>query len=260
MPDSKALAKAKLAEMDSDLKKPLPGGKTTTVQFNPETLKVTFSNSLQQKAGQENQTGTPSMLFVGGGTMKLSLTLWFDAGSPVPEGATGDNRSAVSDVTDLTREVIYFVTPKPAEDPKTHEKGFITPPVKLTWGTFTFIGVVESLEQSIEYFSPDGRPLRASIALGISAQKIQEFERGSTPGLPSPRGVRPLVPALANQSLQSLAAAAGLAGNWQAIAAANGIENPRLLPAGALIDLRASANVSASGSISASVSGSATIG
>jgi len=37
----------------------------------------------------------------------------------------------------------------------------------------------------------------------------------------------------------SASAGAGLQGNWQAVAAANGIENPRLLAPGQVIDLHA---------------------
>jgi hypothetical protein len=37
--------------------------------------------------------------------------------------------------------------------------------------------------------------------------------------------------------LQSIAAQAGMGDNWQAIASANGIENPRILAPGQLINL-----------------------
>jgi hypothetical protein len=46
-----------------------------------------------------------------------------------------------------------------------------------------------------------------------------------------------LVQASAGATVQGLAASAGLGDNWQAIASANGIENPRLLAPGQLINL-----------------------
>jgi hypothetical protein len=46
-----------------------------------------------------------------------------------------------------------------------------------------------------------------------------------------------LATAAAGSTVQSLAAAAGKAGDWQAIAEANNIENPRLLAPGQLVDL-----------------------
>jgi hypothetical protein len=233
MPDSKTLLKATLVEMDSELKQELPSGKKTTVQFNPETLKVTYSNSLSPPQGQNNQKGTPSMLFVGGGTSKLTLTLWFDATAPIPAGALPNNAATANDVALLTQQVSYFITPSPSGDT------FTSPAVKFVWGTFSFAGVMDSLDESLEFFSPDGRPLRASINLSISQQKIQIAPPTPGPGQPALPGTRPLATAAANQSLQSLAASQGLGGNWQSIAAANGITNPRLLSPGTLIDLQA---------------------
>ena len=49
-----------------------------TVQFNPETLKVTFANQIVQGSGAGDQRGSPARQFVGAGTTKLSLQLWFD--------------------------------------------------------------------------------------------------------------------------------------------------------------------------------------
>jgi hypothetical protein len=70
----------------------------------------------------------------------------------------------------------------------------------------------------------------------------------------------------AGSNLQNMAASqssgagggSGLSGGWQAIASANGIENPRLLDPGQLIDLNppslsASANISGDFGASASV-------
>jgi hypothetical protein len=66
----------------------------------------------------------------------------------------------------------------------------------------------------------------------------------------------------ARSSLQSLAASqpggGGAGRDWQSIAAANGIENPRLLQPGQLIDLNPpSIGLSASAGVSADVGASA---
>ena len=50
-------------------------------------------------------------------------------------------------------------------------------------------------------------------------------------------GTQALTQAPAGATLQDLAAQAGLGDNWQAIAAANGIENPRRLAPGQFINL-----------------------
>ena len=114
------------------------------------------------------------------------------------------------------------------------------PGVRFSWGSFLFDGLIDSIEESIEFFSPEGKPLRASVSLGLSQQTILVADFGDSaraPGAPRPPGSNPLTAASVGASLQALAASAGR--SWQDIAAANGIDNPRQLAAGQLIDLRA---------------------
>src|SRR5919108_4787182 len=110
MPEPARLEKAELHELRSDFADELPGGQKTKVQFNPETLKVSYSNQLvtPEGGGGGDKSGTPARQFVGAGTTKLSLQLWFDVTAPLPEG-----EQAVEDVRKLTEKVAYFITPKP---------------------------------------------------------------------------------------------------------------------------------------------------
>ncbi len=92
--------------------------------------------------------------------------------------------------------------------------------------------------------------MRASVSLSMSQQKIEvlrnkEFQPGATnaPGGAGAPGTRPLSQAAAGDSVQGMAASRGRAGNWQDIAAANNIENPRLLRPGQFIDLNATVPV-----------------
>lgn len=233
MPEQPEVKKAELRELK-------PDGTDTdyrvAVQFNPETLKVAFANQVvpPNNPGAQDQRAN-STQFVGQGTTKLSVQLWFDVTSSLPESKKG-----VTDVRDLTKEVIYFITPKPSEQDRDKN---VPPGIRFLWGSFQFDGIVDSLEESLEFFSQDGRPLRASVSLSMSQQKIevlrnQEFQpsQPNAPGRGAP-GTRPLSQAAAGQSVQGLAAGLGRASDWQAIAAANGIENPRLLQPGQLIDL-----------------------
>ena len=176
------------------------------------------------------------------------MQLWFDVTATLPQGQQG-----VTDVRKMTEKVAYFMKPKPSDkDPKQ----IVPPGVRFVWGTFQFDGLMESLEESLEFFSPDGRPLRASLSISLTQQSIQfafaKPDTSSGKGPPSP-GTAPLTPAPAGSSLQGLAAGLGKATDWQSIAQANGIENPRLLKPGQLIDMNASVSVSGSGSASASV-------
>jgi hypothetical protein len=244
--DQVKLEKAVLKEMDADFKNPLPGGPTVQVQFNPETLKVSFANQVVQPQGGGDQRGQQARQFVGAGTTKLTLQLWFDVTArPLPPG-----KESISDVRELTKEVAYFITPKPNTQSGGAKGGggsggpppMIPPAVRFIWGSFQFDGMMDSLEENLEFWSGDGRPLRASLGLALSQQKItfafsDKARGGSGPGAPSTPGTSPLAQAPAGATVQGLAAGAGVGGDWQAIAAANGIENPRLLAPGQLIDL-----------------------
>ena len=245
MPDSQKLEKAELRELDAEFKNEINTDKKCQVQFNPETLKVSFANQVATPSGAGDQKGTPARQFVGAGTTKLSLQLWFDVTAPMPP-----EQKKEQDVRKLTAKVAYFITPKPEGDK------FVPPAVRFIWGSFQFDGIMESMEESLEFFSSDGRPLRASVTINLTQQKITEFTFRATagPGATKSPGTRPLTPAPQGKSVQNMADSQGKGDNWQAIASANGIENPRLLQPGQLLDLNASASVSVGGSFQASAS------
>jgi hypothetical protein len=230
------LAKAKLIELDDKLEqpKPKPDGKTVDVQFNPESLKVSYANQIANRAqggSGDQSTGPAGRQFVGTGTTKMSLQLWFDASTPGKDG------SHVDDVRRLTGEVTYFMTPQPYQG---NDSTKLPPGVRFEWGSFKFDGIVDSLEETLEYFSRDGHPLRASISLNLSQEKIlvSKFDgSGRIAGAGKPAGSQPLASIKAGDNLQSIAAASGKGGDWQRIAAANGIENPRQMQLGQLLDL-----------------------
>ena len=225
------LRKAKLIELKEDLSSELPGGKNINVQFNPDSLKVTYANQVVQPEGGNQAAGTAGRQFVGAGTTKLALTLWFDVSAMT--------KNAVDDVRRLTKDVIHFMSPKPSEE---DAKKLAPPGTRFSWGSFIFDGMVEGLEETLEFFSPEGKPLRASIALTLTQQKIlvSKFEGDGTV---TRAGARPFASAKQGDSLQGMAADAGKGGNWQGIAAANGIEDPLRMNPGQFVDLNASAGI-----------------
>ena len=241
MPAPQKLEKAQLVEIDSKFKDPLPGGTQVTVQFNPETLKVTYANQLNTQ-GTGDQKGGATTQFVGAGTTKLAAQLWFDVSSQ--PGQTG----GADDVRQLTRKVSFFISPKTQAD-----KTVVAPALRFLWGAFQFDGVMDSLEETFELFSPDGKPLRSSISFSMTQQKILRLDLPAPSPLGSPAaGTVPMTPAVAGQSLQSMVGGAGLGVSWQAVAQANGIENPRLLQPGQLVQLNVDAGAGGAGA-SASV-------
>ena len=92
--------------------------------------------------------------------------------------------------------------------------------------------------------------MRATLSVGLSKQNLT-FQRqdargggaaGAGPGGLPGVGTQPLAAARAGESLAQLAARAGVS-DWQAVARANGIENPRQLAAGTAVNLSARAQV-----------------
>lgn len=241
------IVKAELRELDSKGNETHAHG--VVVQFNPETLKVSFANQIVPPTGKgADKRGTSAIQYVGKGTTKLNVQLWFDVSGVLPE-----SQARVSDVRVLTQQVAYFITPT-----KELQPGQSLPPgVRFVWGTFKFDGIMESLEESLEFFSADGVPLRASVTMSLTQQGIQfAFEKqdpkkdgataaaaaaaaksGAGPASEGPAGTKPLAQARAGDTLQALASGIGKGNSWRAIAAANGIENPRLLSPGQLINL-----------------------
>lgn len=234
-----ALKAAKLFELDDAQKNAKDGGKSALVQFNPETLKVSYANQIvDPPAGSGSQKdGTASRQFVGAGNTKLSLQLWFDINAPMP----GDQPS-VDDVRRLTQQVTALMNPTVSTKDKTK---FMPPIVRFEWGSFKFDGIIDSLDESLEFFSESGVPLRASMSLAMSQQKILfvAFEGAGTGRQRGATGTAPLATATSGSTVQGMADAAGKGGSWQGIASAAGIENPRMLRPGQLIDLQAAASL-----------------
>ena len=192
---------------------------TVEVQFNPETLKLTYAN---QNAGGDQPAGS-SKQFVGSGTSKLSVDLLFDT--------TNDG----SDVRKKTEKGAYYIK---AQNTPNSEGKRVPPGVSFEWGSFVFRGVVDSMSETIDYFSEDGVPLRSTVSLGITRQEIEFFPKRAADirfrdGTP---GTRPLDQALEGDSVRSVAARNGRGDDWKGIADANDIDNPLQLPPGQMLD------------------------
>jgi len=229
MPQPQTLAKAQLIEVFMDSTGNVTGtGKVVPVQFNPQTLKLNYSNQW----GSGDQAQGSSVQFVGTSTTKLSLELWFDVSLPLPDGLPDPG----GDVRKLTQLVTYFMTVQNPNAPQQSSR--VPPAMKFQWGSFLFNGTMDSMDETIDLFSPDGLPLRSNVAISISKHDLLfEFAQAGGPqSTAPPAGTSPLTTANAGDSLSQLAAKAGI-GNWQGVAQANGITNPRLLQPGTMINL-----------------------
>ncbi len=227
MPQPQTLSKAQLIEVIKDAQGNVTGtGKTVPVQFNPQSVKLNYSNQW----GSGDQAQGSSVQFVGTSTTKLTMELWFDVTLPLPAGLPDPG----GDVRKLTQLITYFMTVQNPSAPQQQTR--VPPSLKFQWGSFVFNGTMDSVDETIDLFSPDGVPLRSNVAISISKHDLL-FEFAQAGGAQAPvMGTSPLATANAGDSLSQIAAKAGIS-NWQGVAQANGITNPRLLQAGTMINL-----------------------
>ena len=266
-----ATKKAKLVEMNAAGDEKLSGGKTIEVQFNPETLRLTYASQIRPPANfnpggtlnpadaKTDVVGSSSHQQTGPGSTRLTVQLWFDVTSVLPQG-----KESTKDVRELTEDIAYFVKPSSVQSQSARV-------VQFEWGTLIFTGIMDSLDESLELFSTEGVPLRATLNMGISQGNLtrKASDGGAGGGLSAGLGLsagigigasaslgagtQPLAQAEAGVSLQAMASASfGANADWQSIATANNIENPRLLQPGQLINMNARASASASASASLS--------
>ena len=236
------LQKAKLVEVrwNGSEARSVNGRNDIEVQFNPQTLRLTYSN--ENRSG--NQPGGSARQFIGSGVTKLTVELLFDT------------TQSGSDVRWWTAKIGYFIR---AEQPRGARGNTRTPPgVSFEWGTFKLAGVVDSLQETLDYFAEDGTPLRATVSLGITRQDIvfptDAAGRPEDSGRGRP-GTAPLNTVRSGDSLPQAAGREGRSSDWKAIAAANNVDNPLRLQAGSLLNLNpaAGAGSSAGGGLGAGI-------
>lgn len=208
------------------------------VHFNPVSLQFTISNQLKESGGTQ---------YVATATMKLTMDLIFDS--------TDTGR----DVTETTRQIQAFLGPeKPPGEGATNQPP--PPKVRFEWGTIRFEGFAEGYKETIDFFSIDGVPLRASVNLALTrADRV--FEKVTAPGAVVDDPGLFDVPAQSAADASKNAQAPGAA---RAVAAANSKESLRFgdggpLTVGASVELKPAVAFS-SGSAGLSLGGGAGAG
>lgn len=231
--------------------------KKVTVHFNPESLDITFTNSVQK--GQRNQ---PAQVSVTETTAKLSMELIFDT---TRDGA---------DVRTRTNLIGRMMNPTQQRTRPNNRNRKIPSIVIFQWGTIWFEGYIDTYREKLDFFSSQGVPLRAVVTLSMTQQQrdfnpnnsvtISNNTAGDiTPGTSS--GNSPVNRTGADTSVTDAVAAKNsmVAGNsiaTRAVAALNGIENMRLPEVNELVlpNLQASASANVSLNTQAGISLGAT--
>lgn len=186
-----ALEKAMLIRLDDGEETPSPatingyrasaeggdGERWLRVHFNPETLKTSLSTNL--KSSDRGGSGRTGGQYIEKSESSLSLELVFDTSTTAPDiheepSAAGTvTRLVHSDVRRFTRTLATFFlqtrTPSQAASRKP------PPPSRchFRWGSFGFTGMVSSMSETLDYFSSDGVPLRATVSLTLKEDRFQ---------------------------------------------------------------------------------------
>ncbi len=211
------------------------------VHFNPATLDYTVSNTLENQG-----EGDQSRQYVTSSSAKLTMSLLFDTTH------SGD------DVRGITGRISKLMQP-------VDENGERNVPavVKFEWGVYTFQGLVESFKETIDFFSPDGVPLRSTVALGMASQDVVFAPSDDAASQPNEPVALP-----GGQSATQLGTQAGNPGAGRAIAAANNQASMRFssgpVAISASVELNAAASFSAGvglgAGLSAGIGGGASAG
>lgn len=110
------------------------------------------------------------------------------------------------------------------------------PIVRLIWDDQVFKGVVESLNISYVLFSPEGVPWRAKLNLVLKEYRPVEIQVEEIPT--SSPDVEKFHTLMRGETLAVVAwKAFGDPTQWRAIAAHNGIEDPRYIEPGTVLDI-----------------------
>lgn len=131
---------------------PAPGstGEAIDVHFNPVSLQYTVSNTIKEEG-----SGKTKKQFIKQATGKLTMDLIFD------------NTHDGSNVQKATAKLAAFMGSAQQSE---KDKKQVAPILVFEWGGYKFQGMMESYKETLDFFSPEGVPLRASVNVTLVQQ------------------------------------------------------------------------------------------
>lgn len=209
------------------------------VQFNPNSLRINYSNTM----AAERSTGkkkSPPPQYIDKSESTFAVQLIYDTTVPGPakgEFSWGINSSpdetdgnaathqVNTDVRNLTKKITdQFIDS--TKSPQSH--GHSVPrKCQFEWGAFIFRGMVSSYSETLDFFSPEGIPLRATVALTLKEDSFQFEQLQAKAGERAALSFSNAASAQASAAAPSAAAAGKDPKGWRAIALLNGIEDVR---------------------------------
>jgi hypothetical protein len=191
-----------------------PGGETITAMFNPEEYSLSKDNNFA--VVPVPGLGSPLLQFVNGNSQTLAMELFFD---------TYEEHTDVREETDKIANLLVL-------DSDLH-----APPVlKVSWATLQFRCVLARLVQKFILFFDDGRPARARLT--VTFNEFVDPERAAKQANLQTADFSKVHIVVQGETLS------GIAGKlyndprqWRPIAIANGIDDPRALTPGSMLQV-----------------------
>lgn len=159
-------------------------GKAEKVQFNPSSLRVTTTNQFDDK--HANQVAKPT-------SFKLDVELLFDStedGRDVYEKTRSIRFAAMATAKGATKTTVQTACGTKVISKPNPSLSLVT----FTWGTTIYKGYIESLNETLDYWSSDGVPLRSTLQISIKGTtenfltgtygKVSNYSSNPVPALP----------------------------------------------------------------------------
>ncbi|MCA9605984.1 MAG: hypothetical protein KC619_10340 [Myxococcales bacterium] len=146
------------------------GSQEIVFDFNPATLQVKVNTELEKPGKKSRQRRQ----FTGMNSASLSFEAVFDTTRPA--GGSSKRRAEDLDVRKRTREVADLLLVRERKKPFQSR-------VRFQWGSFLFDGIVDGYSETLDFFSPEGVPLRARVQLSLTEQGFQyQFDESKQAG------------------------------------------------------------------------------
>jgi len=264
---------------------PVQGGVSLTVDFDPKSLQLKYAVSLQSP-GQQTQTSgvqrnkAPAQWT--SETTTLTLQLIFDStttGQSVqlktnqlvqltqPSAATAGSKTPPSgkvvqfkwgsfcfygSVTSLDQTIDYFANGVPLRATIDLTFQEMAPPEPPPAGTTGTAAPPSSFGNGVGVAGGPGASSGLSLSASAGVSAAAGISASASAGVSAGIGTTPLTLSAAGDTVQSITALAGAGASWKVVAAANDVDNPRVLPPGTVLDLSATATAGVSAGIQTS--------
>lgn len=190
------------------------GGTSIKCLFNPS--KYDLSKQVKYAEFKSTGSGTRIQQFISRGAETLSMELFFDTSE---------------DHTDVREQHVRKIDSLLEVDPELHAP----PLVEFRWGSLTFTALVESADKSFTRFLPDGTPVRAKVNVTFKEYQATDYKKRTK--LESTDKTKAWTVTEGDTLWLIAAEEYDDAAHWRTIADANGVENPRQVEPGTVLEL-----------------------